>query len=337
MSAAKKKPVVREWLTPYEVSVLVGAPGAKPHDIYMAKMSLGSAYPRGYVPRFGGTIAPIEEFERAFAKSLSRPLAHVLGLKYGLKIVSSSWSSRMGPIHCKPPGPWMSAEDKNGKPEGPVLTYAIFDRNVAKEWASGCALYARAEAQALMASIMRRDQVGRTYSKVYVQAYVIGQGLRDYKVLHDSSAAADVEVTANDFVDTYVKRRVPPPMDGSDAADAYLRARWPSSNEILEDATPEVGAHVGLYLESRTRRDTAEAQTKLYEQKLKDLIGESRGFLGDGFKVTWATKDRGLPKWKQIAEALSRGEGPLNDDLVDRLRGEPARQFRVTSRDDEDE
>lgn len=94
------------------------------------------------------------------------------------------------------------------------------------------------------------------------------------------------------FWQDHVLTGVPPVLDGSEAASAYLRSRFPVETQPPRIATPEEAA---LLLEvqaaKRVAKEAAAEEDRL-TNILRAAIGEAAGITDGRIKATWKTHDR---------------------------------------------
>jgi predicted phage-related endonuclease len=132
-----------------------------------------------------------------------------------------------------------------------------------------------------------------------------GNDLRVFDLRHDEEMWLGLEEIGARFLRDHYDTGRPPPMDASDDAAEYLRARFPFHSAPLlqaDDAT----TNLALELRSvRAERERLEAREGELTNVLKSIIGDAEGVAGPGFKLTWkATKGTKRTDWEAVAHEL---------------------------------
>lgn len=128
-----------------------------------------------------------------------------------------------------------------------------------------------------------------------------GSDYREHPQVRDHSMGADLVAFAERWWQNHVVQGLPVPLDGSDAATDYLRARYP--REIGPMLAPTAAAiHAA---EALRAAKTALAVAKVAEadaaNRLRDLIGDAAGIEGI---CTWrANRDSARIAWEQLARS----------------------------------
>lgn len=103
----------------------------------------------------------------------------------------------------------------------------------------------------------------------------------EYVVDRDDDLIYELGERARQFLVDYVEKDEPPPIDGSDSWDSWLRYRWKTNTEDYEDVTGNELV-MGLIGELRGARLKLENVEEVYEtarQRIKEIIGERAGLL----------------------------------------------------------
>lgn len=160
--------------------------------------------------------------------------------------------------------------------------------------------------------------------RAHIAAPIDGD-LRVYTVSGDPKAQAHLAEIAQKFWVDHVAKKVPPPIDGSDSAKAWLHDRFPENRTPLKIAPPEATELAQRYREHRRAREEHEKLEKECQNRLKELIGDAEGIKGQGWFATWkAPKGSLFIDWEAIARALNPP-----DELIQRHTGlsQPTRRF----------
>jgi predicted phage-related endonuclease len=155
-----------------------------------------------------------------------------------------------------------------------------------------------------------------------------GNDLRIFDQQHDDEMWTGLKEIADRFLRDHYDTGRPPPMDASDAAAEYLRARFPFHSAPLlqaDDAT----TNLALELRSvRAERERLEAREGELTNTIKHLIGNAEGIAGPGFKATWkATKPTRRTDWQAVAHELGAST-PVIDRYTTEAPG--SRRFLMT-------
>jgi predicted phage-related endonuclease len=111
----------------------------------------------------------------------------------------------------------------------------------------------------------------------------------------------------NDWWNNYDVPRVPPPVDGSEAAGRWLRDAYPrETTQELIPATPEVQRIVEDLMVVRATSAALQRSDELLVQQLKDIIKDKPGMYGSKFLITWKeNKGRKVIDWEGMARAVA--------------------------------
>lgn len=126
-----------------------------------------------------------------------------------------------------------------------------------------------------------------------VVACIGGTDYREFQVLRDDAAIADLDALCSDFWRRYVIGGEMPAPDASETARKIMTARWPQQVEALRPATPEVCAMAERYAEINRAVAAVKEERDEIANRLRAAIGSSEGFTWDGGKVTWKTNKAG--------------------------------------------
>jgi predicted phage-related endonuclease len=97
-----------------------------------------------------------------------------------------------------------------------------------------------------------------------------------------------------------------PPITGSDLSSAWLKHTYPKHRaNTLDIADDEEAALLTEYGQIRRCYRRYEADKKLWENRIKEALGEREGLRWPGGKLTWKkTRDSHVVEWEPLAEAL---------------------------------
>jgi len=213
---------------------------------------------------------------------------------------------------------------KRVKANSVVEAKFVSDPRMAKLWFDSRPrppLYVHVQAQAEMTAykLPRATGIGIILGNPYI-----------WELEHDAELEAEMLAIGENFLRNHVKAKVPPAWDGSKWANRLLMA--PKQDETFRraDLTENVLARTWLDLEKEIETKTKEQA--IAEQKLKDLIADRVGLLGETWKATWKAPRMGYVSWKDVAGELAGRRG-VSEKVIDKHRGTPNKRFRLFERD----
>lgn len=164
----------------------------------------------------------------------------------------------------------------------------------ADQWDEGVPLYYLTQVTHYM------SVTGRPFADVAV--LIGGNDYREYRVMRDEDDIRAVD----EAVDAFWKRVEngdAPDVGGSVTESQALFRQFGTGTDHIEDygADPD---ELTLYLIAKQQRDAAEELLKLRSNKLKQLIGEEKGFECDSGRVTWSRGVRTSFDSKRLKEEL---------------------------------
>lgn len=142
----------------------------------------------------------------------------------------------------------------------------------------------------------------------YVAALFGHYDFRVYTIARDFDFTEKLAATLVEFWENHVARGVPPELDGSSAASALLRRRYPSDTEPAIPPTPEQAELVDELIATRAAIKPLEEREAALVNRIKDAIGTHAGLAG---LVSWKL---GKPKRSVNWEAVATEVRPLVSD-----------------------
>lgn len=167
----------------------------------------------------------------------------------------------------------------------------------------------------------------------YVGALIGGNDFRSYVIAANPAYQQRCLEVAQRFWTTHIIPEVPPPLDGSDASDTYLKVAYPrvdlNTVEVVDDADAYPAILLKRALQMRTQLRTIEDEYQRLQQQLKESIGVKAGFTTSFGTVTW-TEVKGKPAtdW----EALAKWLGATPEQIAEHTERKPGYR-RLTLRD----
>jgi putative phage-type endonuclease len=161
---------------------------------------------------------------------------------------------------------------------------------------------------------------------VDVAALVAGSA-RFYRVARNEAVIAFLFEKAAAFMEL-LRAGTPPPLDGSDAAGAWLRGQFPEAKAPLREASDAEAALLRAYAAARAAVTAAERAKKRLAQQLVAAIGDAEGIAAPGARATYRAPEGATVKWEAVAseidapaEVIARHSTPMGRRLDVRLKG----------------
>jgi putative phage-type endonuclease len=158
----------------------------------------------------------------------------------------------------------------------------------------------------------------RVWCQVQHQMMVTGLGLtyvgalfghydfRYYEIARDEGFIADLTPALVEFWEQHVVPRIPPAVDGSEGATAYIKRKHPRDTEPAIPATPEQALIVEELIRVRQELKLASVRDQEMTNRVADLIGEHGGLIGPGWSISYRKgKPRHITKWKEVVADLA--------------------------------
>lgn len=166
-------------------------------------------------------------------------------------------------------------------------------------------------------------------------AVLIGNDdFRVFRIKRDQPFIDQLVVDMEAWWQRHVVERVPPPVDGSSAAERYLRDKYPTHRSNMLPATADVSLVAQDLLAVKQTIAEGEAAEAVLKQKLMDIIGDHEGAFGPGWKITWKqNKGRADIDYPAIVDAmrvLLKRHG-YEDAMLDGIVSQN-REFKVGAR-----
>lgn len=124
-------------------------------------------------------------------------------------------------------------------------------------------------------------------------AAVVDGDLRIYPIERDEELQAMLLERAQDWWTMFVLKNVPPPLDGSSAASAWLRRRFPANTQPSRPATLEEEALIADFRACKAGLEIAEKEYAVKRQLVEEAIGQSGGLDAVVGRVTWRADKNG--------------------------------------------
>jgi len=130
--------------------------------------------------------------------------------------------------------------------------------------------------------------------------------LRLYPIAPDRELTALLAEAGERFWTEHVVPQHPPPLDGSEAAQDYVRRQYPQVTAPVRLASAPEQALLQQYLTADASRDAWTGERDRLKVALQDAIGPARGIRGpDGVQANWPPVAGGaVVAWEALARAL---------------------------------
>ncbi len=129
-------------------------------------------------------------------------------------------------------------------------------------------------------------------------AALVDGDLRIYHCEADTELQAVLLEQAEQWWARHVVAKVPPELDGSDGARAWIRRRFPGDSKPVRPASLDEEVLLEQMSEAAQLVATAEAQFATARQKVEETIGEASGITGARVSVTWRKTKSGSRQFK---------------------------------------
>lgn len=129
-------------------------------------------------------------------------------------------------------------------------------------------------------------------------AAMVDGDLRVYTVERDLDFQRELLEAGLAWWQKHVVGKVPPELDGGDGAHAWLRRRFPKSNQTSRPATLPEEVLLAQLSEAAKAFDVAERLRAVARQRVEEAIGEAGGIDGVSTRVTWRARRDGVRVFK---------------------------------------
>lgn len=134
----------------------------------------------------------------------------------------------------------------------------------------------------------------------------INGDLAIYNVIADPEWQASLVEIAHRFWRNHVETGTPPPVDGSESATEWLREKHPRVTGPMLPATGEADALMRKLHALRVDKAKAELEADAVANKLRAIIGDNEGMIGNGWRITNRNrKDSAKTDWKAVAAEMA--------------------------------
>ncbi len=129
-------------------------------------------------------------------------------------------------------------------------------------------------------------------------AALVDGDLRIYHCEADTELQAVLLEQAEQWWGRHVIARVPPELDGSDGARAWIRRRFPGDSNPVRPATLEEEVLLEQMSEAAQAVSAADATFAVARQRVEESIGAASGITGTRVSVTWRKTAKGTRMFK---------------------------------------
>ncbi len=134
-------------------------------------------------------------------------------------------------------------------------------------------------------------------SLMHVAALVDGD-LRIYHCEADTELQAVLLEQAEAFWERHVVAKVPPELDGSDGARAWIKRRFPTSNSTTRKASLDEDVLLQELSEAAKAKAKAEVDYETVRRRVEEKIALDGGIEGSAVTVTWRARRDGVRVFK---------------------------------------
>lgn len=165
--------------------------------------------------------------------------------------------------------------------------------------------------------------------RAHVPTIIDGKDFHVFQVGRNEAIVEKLVEKCRVFWERHVLGGEPPPADGSEDASEMLHRLHPSVLGGMLHASPEAEEIARQIIGAKASIKQAEDVLALAENRMRELIGDERGFQGDGWRAVWSERAGGV-LWKGVAEEMAEEFEANLADFVARHRGATSRSLRVT-------
>lgn len=122
--------------------------------------------------------------------------------------------------------------------------------------------------------------------RAHLWALFGGQHLKRFLIERDEEKIEDLAEGERILWQEHIVPRIPPQIDGSEGAAAYLASRFATANGATIDATPEIRDLAFAYLGINAQLSDLEAKKALARNQLAEFLGESAQAQAGDVKIT---------------------------------------------------
>lgn len=124
--------------------------------------------------------------------------------------------------------------------------------------------------------------------KCYVAVLIGGQKFKIKEILRDEELIQMIIAAEKNFWTGHVEKKVPPAIDGSEAADMYLKNKYPKSDSTLKvGLKAEFKDKITQYISLKDNIKILDKEAKTLENCIKLEMGTAEKGIIDNFVVNW--------------------------------------------------
>ncbi|WP_026881368.1 YqaJ viral recombinase family protein [Clostridium akagii] len=128
------------------------------------------------------------------------------------------------------------------------------------------------------------------YGKAYIAVLIGGQHFIYKEVDRDEALIKMIIKAEKDFWENNVVKKSPPALDGSSAAEKYLKEKYKDSNpELIVDLKSEYKDKIKDYFELKNTIKELDGQAKEIENNIKLEMGEAEKGYALDYEIDWKT------------------------------------------------
>jgi len=126
------------------------------------------------------------------------------------------------------------------------------------------------------------------YEKAYICVLIGGQRYLYKEIERDEELIQILIQAEKDFWENHILKRVPPPLDGSSAAEKYLKERFKDSAQgVAINLSSEYKDKISDYFELKNTIKTLDLQAKEIENNIKFELGEAEIGYAPDYEINW--------------------------------------------------
>lgn len=142
------------------------------------------------------------------------------------------------------------------------------------------------------------------YKKWYLAVLIFGQDFKIFEIERDESEIESLMAAEKDFWENYVMKDIPPKVDGLSPTTKAINTIFPGGEEGAVQIINE-SAILQYYALTKQIKELT-AQRELFEQQIKEELGDTEEGTYQNYVVNWKSQSRTTFDYKKFSEKYPR-------------------------------
>lgn len=142
------------------------------------------------------------------------------------------------------------------------------------------------------------------YKKWYLAVLIFGQDFKVFEIERDESEIESLMAAEKDFWENYVMKDIPPKVDGLSPTTKAINTIFPGGEEGAVQIINE-SAILQYYALTKQIKELT-AQRELFEQQIKEELGDTEEGTYQNYVVNWKSQSRTTFDYKKFSEKYPR-------------------------------